>query len=160
MMADDLEQEIGTALRHLPAPRAPETLLPRVMARVEALTRRPWYSRAWMTWPAAWQVASLAALLLIVGGSSLLLPYAQTIAIDAVSTIAAGIPDRFSGLATRGVSLAGQLYAATRVGAVLVQTLAEAVLAPVVVIVALMCVACAAFGATLMQLMPWGRLRA
>ena len=32
-------------------PRAPHTLLPRVLAAVQAWAQRPWYERAWFTWP-------------------------------------------------------------------------------------------------------------
>jgi hypothetical protein len=56
----DLERLANRELRRLPAPRAPETLLPRVMAAVDAWARRPWYTRAWFTWPLGWQIASVA----------------------------------------------------------------------------------------------------
>ena len=42
---------VDRELRQLPSPRAPHTLLPRVLAAVEQWTRRPWYARAWFTWP-------------------------------------------------------------------------------------------------------------
>ncbi len=57
---DDLRAIVDRELRRLPTPRAPETLLPRVLAAVDAWTRRPWYTRAWFTWPAAWRAASVA----------------------------------------------------------------------------------------------------
>ena len=60
MNPDDLERLAHHELHRLPAPRAPRTLLPRVMAAVEAWANRPWYTRAWFTWPLGWQVASLA----------------------------------------------------------------------------------------------------
>src|SRR6478752_931002 len=57
---DDLEALASRELRRLPLPRAPQTLLPRVLAAVDAWARRPWYMRAWFTWPLGWQGASLA----------------------------------------------------------------------------------------------------
>lgn len=57
---DDLETLVDRALRRLPMPRAPETLLPRVLAAVDAWARRPWYTRAWFSWPLGWRAASVA----------------------------------------------------------------------------------------------------
>lgn len=62
---DELETLVDRELRRLPQPRAPHTLLPRVMAAVEAWAQRPWYTRAWFTWPVGWRVASLAPLALL-----------------------------------------------------------------------------------------------
>jgi len=63
---DDLQAIVDRELRQLPAPRAPQTLLPRVMAAVDAWARRPWYARAWFTWPLGWQAASVGALILVI----------------------------------------------------------------------------------------------
>jgi len=67
MDTDDLRHLIDRELKALPAPRAPETLLPRVLAatvrRDEAAPARVrWYSRPWLTWPLAWQIVSVAFL--------------------------------------------------------------------------------------------------
>ena len=62
---DELETLVDRELRRLPQPRAPHTLLPRVMAAVEAWAQRPWYTRAWFTWPVGWRVASLAPVALL-----------------------------------------------------------------------------------------------
>ena len=58
---DELEALVDRELRRLPLPRAPHTLLPRVMAAVEAWAQRPWYTRAWFAWPAGWRLVSLVA---------------------------------------------------------------------------------------------------
>jgi hypothetical protein len=63
---DELEALVGRELRRLPLPRAPQTLLPRVMAAVEVWARRPWYTRAWFAWPAGWRAVSLVPLALLV----------------------------------------------------------------------------------------------
>ena len=62
---DELERLADHELRRLPQPRAPHTLLPRVMAAVEVWAQRPWYTRAWFAWPVGWRVASLAPLALL-----------------------------------------------------------------------------------------------
>ena len=61
MDPDDLERLTDRALRSLPSPRAPRSLLPRVLAAVAAEASRPWYARAWLSWPLHWQLASGAA---------------------------------------------------------------------------------------------------
>jgi len=65
----DLQMLADRALRDLPLPRAPHTLLPRVMAAVDAWTRRPWYTRAWFTWPLQWQIVSVAAIAALAFGA-------------------------------------------------------------------------------------------
>lgn len=87
----DLERRLGWELRRLPAPGAPDTLLPRVMAAVQAWTLRPWYERAWFTWPIGLRVASAAVMLLVAAGIFLALPQLQTIAAAA----AAAVPARY-----------------------------------------------------------------
>lgn len=62
---EELEQRVDRSLKALPAPTAPATLLPRVMAAVAQVDRSPWYSRAWLAWPRAAQVASALVLALI-----------------------------------------------------------------------------------------------
>jgi hypothetical protein len=56
----DLEKQMDRELRSLPAPRAPETLAPRVMAAIAAQAALPWHRRPWFEWPRGWQVASAA----------------------------------------------------------------------------------------------------
>jgi hypothetical protein len=68
----DLDARLARELKALPAPRAPHTLLPRVRAAVQAWQQRPWYSREWLTWPLAWRIASVAALMVLFVGGGLL----------------------------------------------------------------------------------------
>jgi hypothetical protein len=119
MSFDDLERRVHDELRRLPAPLAPATLLPRVLAAVEAWANRPWYARAWFTWPLGWQIASAAALALAVYGIWNLPP------------------------------LPSSLVATTNAGGVIWRTLVAPLLGYVVGLVVLMCLACAAFGAAL-----------
>jgi hypothetical protein len=67
----ELEEEIGRVLRDLPHPKAPPTLLARVMEGVREADAVPWYrARAgWFHWPVEWRAASLVLMgVLIVGG--------------------------------------------------------------------------------------------
>jgi hypothetical protein len=64
----ELERVIHAELTRLPEPRAPHTLLPRVMLAVESGSHRAWYTRAWVTWPRWSQAASLAAVSIVVYG--------------------------------------------------------------------------------------------
>ena len=74
MTFDELGQRVHHELRRLPAPLAPDTLLPRVLAAVDAWARRPWYTRAWFTWPLGWQIASIVMLGLFAVGLWMLPP--------------------------------------------------------------------------------------
>jgi hypothetical protein len=93
---DDLELErvVGRALRRLPPPRAPRTLLPRVIAAAAGrIAPRPWYTRAWLTWPRGWQAASVAALAVMVAGVAWLSPQADG-AIDGLVALAGPLSAR------------------------------------------------------------------
>lgn len=115
----DLEQKVDRELRRLPMPRAPHTLLPRVLAAVEAWVNRPWYTRAWFTWPVGWQVASIALLALVVAGVWMLPPAPPSVVVT------------------------------TNAGRVLWRTMVEPFLVYAFGIVIIMGLACAAFGAAL-----------
>jgi len=145
----DLERLVDRELRALPAPRAPRTLLPRVMA-VVALAQRPWYSRAWLTWPAAWQAVSVVVLLAAVAGGAMLLPNVRQ-AMNSLTFVA---------------EVQGDVAARARdveVATTAVRVLWNALLAPVVPyafgLVLLMCAACAVFGTALNHLVFGKALR-
>jgi hypothetical protein len=74
----DLDQVLDRELRQLPRPRAPQTLLPRVLtATVDHEDRLP-AATGWFTWPRAWQIASVAAFAALIVGVSLLITSAPT----------------------------------------------------------------------------------
>lgn len=77
---DELEHLIDRELRDLPAPRAPRTLLLRVMAAA-AEARRPWYARAWRTWPVGLRAASVVLCLVFLTGLALSLPVVQGVVV-------------------------------------------------------------------------------
>ena len=138
----ELDAILTRELRQLPSPRAPNTLLPRVMAAVQAWTLRPWYERAWFTWPLGWQMASAAALILLIAGGGMLLPDAQAAAVAAASTVAAPSLGEVA-------AAAGRAALAANAAAVLWRALFEPFLPYVFGLALLMCLACAAFGAAL-----------
>jgi hypothetical protein len=65
MSDHDLEHALSAAIRELPEPQAPLTLLPRVMGAVRARERRPWYVRPLSTWPPLAQAGVVTACLLL-----------------------------------------------------------------------------------------------
>ena len=145
----DLETLVDRELRDLPSPRAPHTLLPRVMAAVEQLSRRPWYTRAWLTWPLGWQLASLAALALVVAGGTVLIPGAQAAAGDVTSRLVPAVSRFVPGAVSDVLAAASRVDATMNAGRVVWRTLVEPLATYAFVIVALMCGACAAFGTAL-----------
>lgn len=58
----DLTSIIHRRLAQLPPPRAPRTLLPRVLAEVRRSRRISWYGRPWVEWSRSGQVVSLLVL--------------------------------------------------------------------------------------------------
>ena len=62
----DLERLLDRELTGLPAPRAPHSLLPRVMEAVSADHPRTVRASGWSTWSPAWQASSVGVLLLLV----------------------------------------------------------------------------------------------
>ena len=120
MKFEQLEAHVHAELERLPDPLAPSTLLPRVLAAVEAWARRPWYTRAWFTWPLGWQVASIVALSLVALG---------------IWMLPAATPP--------------SVVVTTNAGRVLWQTMIQPFLLYAFGVVVLMCIACAAFGAAL-----------
>ena len=91
MNSFELERFVSRHLRALPMPRAPRTLLPRVLAAARAWSERPWYAREWLSWPLIWQLGSVALLLLTVVGGTVAVPTVQSIIAEATSAIGSRI---------------------------------------------------------------------
>jgi hypothetical protein len=142
---DDLEILVSREVSRLPTPRAPRTLLPRVMAAVAEMAGRPWYARAWRTWPIGWQIASAVACLLFVAGASLSLPVVQEFAVLHTSPLAGDLTLRFGGVFARLMETSRAIEVVWRV---VVEPVAGYVLIPMLV----MCAASLAFGAALGRL--------
>jgi hypothetical protein len=88
----DLERHVDRVLADLPPLGAPDTLLPRVLAAVQAWADRPWYQRAWLTWPAGLQAASVTLLILLLLGGAMAMPLVQAEAARAAALIATRLP--------------------------------------------------------------------
>jgi hypothetical protein len=65
----DLDERLDRELRDLPAPRAPKTLLPRVLAATVDRDARAAAS-GWLTWTLNWRIASVAVLIAIAAAAS------------------------------------------------------------------------------------------
>jgi hypothetical protein len=60
----NLEELIHRELSKLPEQKAPETLVPRVIAQIQARARRHWWQRSWSHWPFGIQLASVPFLMM------------------------------------------------------------------------------------------------
>ena len=58
MSPAELESLATRKLARLPSPRAPHSLLPRVVAEIRRKKHEHWFRRPWATWPQALQVVS------------------------------------------------------------------------------------------------------
>ena len=73
----DLEQLVDAELKRLPTPRAPRTLLPRVIAATAAEHQPASPARGWVGWPRAWQFAGGVGALAVLFGAWKLLAILQ-----------------------------------------------------------------------------------
>lgn len=138
----ELAKLVNQNVRELPQPRAPQTLLPRVMAVVQEWAMRPWYRRAWFTWPRPGQLATLPALLLLTAGTFVLLPGALRPVAAVVAPLGAGHQGDLA-------AVAEYVRIACEVGGALWRTMLEPLVGYAFGVVLLMCLACAVFGAAL-----------
>jgi hypothetical protein len=141
MNPTDLERDVDRRLRQLPSPRAPRTLRPRVMAAVR-VARQSARATGWFEWSPMWQSASIAALVLLVGGFVTMWPIVQALFEAYVSVPAAAAlvrtGDRFRGVA----DVATAAFVIWRV-------IVHPIVVYALIFVGAMCVACAAFGSAL-----------
>ena len=141
----DLEQVVDAELKRLPTPRAPRTLLPRVLAAT-ATEPRPQPSRGWGAWPRLWQFAGgVVAAVVIVG--------AWRLAVIAQPFIAELWPSAGFGNATSVTRGAGD-------AATVVRVLWDVVLQPVATYVSVLAIsfalACALLWSAVERLAPGG----
>ena len=142
---EQFEEILGARFRQLPMPRAPRTLLPRVMAAAQQWARRPWYARAWFTWPLGWQVASIAVFCAI-GACAVM-------AVPTVESAAARIASAY--IASTGgdvVGAGGRLEATMNAVVILWRAIVKPIAPYVFAFAALMGGACAVFAAALNHL--------
>ena len=142
MQPADLDRTVHRELRRLPSPMAPATLLPRVLAAVQQWSQRPWYERAWFTWPIGWQVISLAALVGLIGAGVMVIPSAEQFIEAMAAPRVAAATGMFAIVAER----AGAIVAAAQI---VWRSLGAPLVPYAFVVVTLMCLACAALGTAL-----------
>jgi hypothetical protein len=144
MDPNELESLTNRALRRLPVPRAPQTLLVRVMRAVEA-EALPWYARPWLRWPLAWQVASAVMVVGVLVGASLAVGMALTMfnpdAVPGVATLVSSIEQWLAPVASAA-------RGATAIWRAVIEPLAYIALLPVLMMFA----ATVVFGAALGRL--------
>ena len=141
---DDLERRAHDALRRLPTPSAPNTLLPRVMAAARQTPQRAWYARAWRSWPHAWQAASAVAVLAVLVAFALGAALLDAAAGRELLLGLGGWPSRLAMTASR---IAAALDATMLVW----RTIVEPVRVYVMAFVAVASAACALLGAVLLH---------
>jgi len=84
----DLDQLLDRQLRALPRPRAPRTLVPRVIAATLDRAGDARAATGWSTWSRGWQLVSVGALMALIAGIWLLIPAAPQEITDATRTAA------------------------------------------------------------------------
>src|SRR3954471_5314534 len=82
----DLDRLLDRELKSLPQPRAPRTLLPRVIAATLDRAGDASAATGWSTWSRGWQLGSVAALVAVIAAAWLLLPAAPREITDATRT--------------------------------------------------------------------------
>ena len=103
-----LEQWTHEKLRRLPELTAPPSLMPRVLAALQAEARLPWWRRSWWRWPLAAQAAALGIFLASATALSFLAA-AFSPSADSLSTALDGRLNNIAGLWSALMALAGAL---------------------------------------------------
>ena len=135
---DELEKLVGERLQALPAPLAPETLAPRVMRAVRAAAPAP-APTGWRGWPAVWRLASAAALVVVVIGLIQIWPAIDGTLARAWSRVAEAVGPHTS-------TVADAISPFLTAGRVIWRVVVQPVGLFLVVVLAVMGTACAAFG--------------
>jgi hypothetical protein len=142
----DLERLVDAELKRLPAPRAPRTLLPRVLAAVDAQQQHAKPARGWAFWPRAWQFAGGVVMAAVLVGIWRL----ATVAGPFISELLPAVGLGRAAALTRGADDA----------ATVVRVLWEVLLQPVATYVSILAIslalACALFWTAVERLAPGG----
>jgi hypothetical protein len=146
----DLERVVHRRLRALPPLRAPETLLPRVLAAARDAARRR--ARAWFAWAPSWQAAAVVALVAAAAGLAIVWPTVELLlretaaaAVDPLAAVLSGVTDRVRALATAARLIGGAVP--------------QRALVVCAVLLVLMWTACAALGTALSRVVLGGTSR-
>jgi hypothetical protein len=142
MHPDELARLVDRELKRLPAPRAPETLLPRVMTAVRQLPSRTRAVGWWYRWPLAVRGLSAAASVAVLAGVVWVWPAMQA---HLVAALADSTGTRLGG----ALDVVRQAAALSTALDVLWRTVLQPICWVLLPLVLLMWAACAAFGAAL-----------
>jgi hypothetical protein len=142
----DLEQLVDAELKRLPTPRAPRSLLPRVLAAVAAQEQHARPARGWTMWPRGWQFAGGVVAAVMFAGIWRLASFAQPYLADVLS-IAGG---------DRAASFTRNADEAAAVVRVLWEVLLQPVATYVSVLAISLALACALFWTAVERLAPGG----
>jgi hypothetical protein len=142
MSSSDLERIVGAALVRLQPPRAPHTLLPRVLAAVRQ-TQQRWSVRGWSGWPLGWRLASCALFAAAVVLGIAIAPAARAALADGWTWLQMEVPGPIAGVEW-ALALATQVSAAFDVAAIVWRTLLVRIVAGAALLAMLMCLACLA----------------
>jgi hypothetical protein len=142
----DLEHLVDTELKRLPTPRAPRTLLPRVLAAAAAQEQHAKPARGWAMWPRGWQFAGGVVATVLFVGIWRLVSFAHPYIADVLS---------FGGF-DRAASFARNADEAAAVVRVLWEVLLQPVATYVSVLAISLVLACALLWTAVERLAPGG----
>jgi hypothetical protein len=136
----DPHDPVQRALKALPPPKAPRTLLPRVMAEVALRQRRRRGIVPWFDWSIEWRWISAAAVALLAAAATLAGPGLEALAGAAFANATGAIEDRM-------VAAAPGSAAAAHLASVAWEMVLQPAISFVLLWMVVMCAACAAIGA-------------
>lgn len=140
----DPRDPLHLALRELTPPRAPRTLLPRVMATIAAAERlrNQRAAQPGVVWPLEWRVGSIAAMVAIAALAAWVWPIAYAVTSAMLANGIAAVEARLTALAPGATAM-------THLAGVVWGTFFQPVVGFVVTWIVVMCAACAALAAAL-----------
>ena len=106
----DLERLVDAELKRLPVPRAPRTLLPRVLAAASAQPQHGAPTRGWTFWPRGWQIAGAGVAAAFLVGIWKLAAFAQPFISDLLPSLGFGRATAFTRGADDAVTVARVLW--------------------------------------------------
>jgi hypothetical protein len=124
------------------------------MAATRRLTARPWYARAWGTWPVAYQRMSVAVCLLVLAAMTMTVPLSDGTWLDAIVASADGRLDGSLQMLHEVGRIARRAEAVTNTAGSLWQGLSVPLLLYASVVGALFCLVMGLFAVALNHLTP------
>ena len=142
----DLEQLVDAELKRLPTPRAPRTLLPRVLTAAAAQSQHGRAGRGWGGWPRVWQLAGAIAAGIVLVGIWKLAAFAEPFIAPLLPSAGLGRAAAFTGGADDAVTMVRVLW----------DVLLQPVAAYVSILAISLALACALLWSAVERLAPGG----